>query len=378
MRNKNLLILAFITVVILVAASISSQNRAPQSVVSLSLLFPELKNQINSVTQLSVESAEGAININKQGDNWLITESGNYPARFDKVKQTVLALADLKQVSQKTSTPSLFSELDVADIHAENSKSRLLTLKDASGTTLASLIVGRDAGSGVYVRKPQTNETWQTSGKLDISSDVVAWVEQNLLDIADDRIFDTRLEHPDGKVVTITRAKGEKDFTVLDVPKDKQAKSGYFVNQIGTILSNLTIENVKARQGFTFPDTAIKTTIRTYDGLVATILTANVDGANVISLDFNVDEALLAAAAAAPAAETKPAEKEAIVIGEPAKDAAPKVIDVRKEVADLNSRVGSWVYTITSAKYGLLVKEPIDVIQDKPVEPAKTKEKKPG
>ena len=378
MRNRNLLILAFITVVILVAASISSQNRAPQTVVSLSPLFPELKNQINSATQLSVESAEGTININKQDDKWLITEAGNYLARFDKIKQTVLALADLKQVSQKTSTPSLFSELDVADIHAENSKARLLTLKDASGNVLASLIVGRDAGSGAYVRKPQTNETWQTSGKLDISSDVVAWVEQNLLDIADDRIFDTRLDHPDGKVVSITRAKGEKDFTVLDVPKDKQTKSGYFVNQIGTILSNLTIENVKARQGFTFPDTAIKTTIRTYDGLVATIVTANVDGANVISLDFNVDEALLTAAAAAPVTPEQPAAKEAIVIGEPAKDAAPQPIDVRKEVADLNSRVGSWVYTITSAKYGLLVKEPIDVIQDKPVEPAKTKEKKPG
>jgi len=378
MRNRNLLILSFITVVILVAASISSQNRAPQTVVTQSPLFPELKNQINSATQLSVETAEGAINITKQGDNWVITESGNYPARFDKVKQTVLALADLKQVSQKTSTPSLFSELDVDDIHAEKSKSKLLTLKDASGNALASLIVGRDAGSGAYVRKPQTNETWLTNGKLDISSDVLAWVEQNLLDIADDRIFDTRLEHPDGKVVSITRAKGEKDFTVLDVPKDKKAKSGYFVNQIGTILSKLTIENVKARQGFTFPDTAIKTTIRTYDGLVATIVTANVDGANVISLDFSIDEALLAAAAAAPASPEQPSEKEAIVIGEPAKDAAPKVVDVRKEVADLNSRISGWVYTITSAKYGLLVKEPIDVIQDKPVEPAKTKEKKPG
>ncbi len=365
MSNRSLLILSFITLVIIIAASVSSQKRAPQTVVETSLLFPELKDKINAVAQLSVESADGAINISKQGDNWQIVESGNYPARFDKIKQTVLAVADMKIISGKTSTPSLFAELGVEDTTAENSGSRLLTLKDTTGNTLASLIAGNPGmagGTGIYVRKPSTNETWLASGTLEISNDVADWIEQNLLDITDDRILDTRIEHPDGTVLAISRAKGDKDFSVADVPEGKEAKSGYFINQIGTILSKLMIENVKSRQGFTFPATATKTSIRTYDGLIATIMTANVEGANYISLDFSVDETLVATVTATP---EQPAEKEPIVIGEPAKDTAAPTIDVHKEAADLNSKVTNWVYTIPSAKYGLLVKLPTDVMQDK-------------
>lgn len=368
MSNRSLLILSFITLVIIIAAVVSNQKRAPQTVVETSLLFPELKDQINAVAQINIESSDGAININKQGDNWQIVESGNYPARFDKIKQTVLTMADMKILSEKTSTPSLFAELGVEDTTVENSASRLLTLKDTTGNTLASLIVGSPGmagGSGIYVRKPGTNETWLASRALEISNSVSDWIEQNLLDIADDRILDTRIEHPDGTVLTISRAKGDKDFSVVDVPEGKEPKSGYFINQIGTILSKLVIENVKARQGFTFPDTATKTTIRTYDGLVGMIMTANVEGENYISLDFSVDESLLATTAATP---EQPAENQPIVIGEPEKDTATAAIDVRKQAADLNNKVANWVYTIPSSKYGLLVKLPAEVVQDKTTE----------
>ena len=371
MSNRSLLILSFITLVIIIAASVSSQKRAPQTVVETALLFPDLKNQINTVAQLGIESADGTVTISKQSDTWQIVESGNYPARFDKIKQTVLALAEMKILSAKTSNPSLFSELGVEDTTAENSASRLLTLKDTSGNALAAVIIGTSSGSGTYVRKQGANETWLASGTLDIANAVTGWIEQNLLNIADDRIFDTRIEHPDGSVLSVNRAKGDKDFTVLDVPTGKEAKSGYFVNQIGTILSKLMIENVKVREGFTFPDTATKTTVRTYDGLVATIMTANVDGANHISLDFSVDEALIATAAT-PVTPEQPAEKEAIVIGEPEKPAATPAVDVRKEVDDLNSSISNWVYTIPSAKYGLLVKLPTDVTQDKATEQTST------
>ena len=368
MSNRRLLLLSFITLIIIVAAVISNKDRAPQTVIESADLFPGLKDQINDVAQISIESATASLNMKKQSENWLITEAGDYPARFDKIKQTVLSLADMKILSAKTSNPALFSELGVEDTTAEKSSSNLLTLKDAGGKSLAAVVVGNlrtsdTAGdTGVYLRKPGGNETWLTSGVLQVSSDVIEWIEQNLINIADDRIMDTRIEHPDDSVFAISRVKGETDFTVTEIPKGKESRSAYFINQTGTILSNLTVENVKAREGFVFPDTATKTTVRTYEGLIASITTANIEGANYIALDFTVDESLITATTATTS--DKP-EQEAIVIGEPEKKAETAPIDVRKEAAELNSKVTRWVYTIPSSKYALLVKKVTDVTQDK-------------
>jgi Domain of unknown function (DUF4340) len=368
MSNRRLLILSFITLIIIVAAVISSKGRAPQTVIESAELFPGLKDQINSIAGITIESASGTLNLKKQGEDWLIAEAGDYPARFDKVKQTVLTLADMKIQSEKTSNPALFSELGVEDITAEKSTSQLLSLKDGSGNALASVITGDlrtsdiAGDTGVYVRKPGANETWLASGVIQVSSDVIEWIEQNLVNIADDRILDTRIEHPDGSVLAISRAKGQEDFAVTEIPEGKESRSAYFINQTGTILSNLTVENVKAREGFVFPDTATKTTVRTYEGLIASITTANIEGANYIALDFTVDESLMTATATATS--DKP-EQEAIVIGEPEKKAETAPIDVRKEAAELNSKVTRWVYTIPSSKYALLVKKVTDVTQDK-------------
>ena len=369
MSNRRLLLLSFITLIIIVAAVISNKDRAPQTVIESADLFPGLKDQINDVAQISIESATTSLNMKKQGENWLITEAGDYPARFDKIKQTVLSLADMKILSAKTSNPALFSKLGVEDTTAEKSSSNLLTLKDAGGKSLAAVIVGNlrisdTAGdTGVYLRKSGGNETWLTSGVLQVSSDVIEWIEQNLVNIADDRIMDTRIEHPDDSVLAISRLKGEEDFTVTEIPEGKESRSAYFINQTGTILSNLTVENVKAREGFVFPDTATKTTVRTYEGLIASITTANIEGANYIALDFTVDESLMTATTTA-ATPDKP-EQETIVIGTPEKKAETAPIDVRKEAAELNSKVTRWVYTIPSSKYALLVKKVTDVTQDK-------------
>ena len=381
MRNKSLLILSFITLIIIVAAVISSRGRTPQTVIETAMLFPDLKGRINDVAEIAVETPAGAIHVRKQGEVWAITESDNYPARFDKIKETALTLAEMRILSAKTSNASLFAEIGVEDITAENAKSKLVTLKDSGGNALASLVVGHPRvgrtpeDSGVYVRKAGTNESWLVDKTIALSAEAVDWIEQDLLDIADSRILDTRIEHPDGMVLTINRPKGEEHFSVLDIPKDKQPRSSYFIDQVGTILSKLTIENVKARSGFTFPDTAVKTTIRTYDGLVAHVTTANVEGLNHITLEFSVDESLLPASTSDTAA---PAETKPIVVGEQPKEETKTAEDIRKEVADLNTKVANWVYIINSSKYGLLVKQPTDVLQDKTEEKPAAEAPKPA
>jgi hypothetical protein len=236
----------------------------------------------------------------------------------------------------------------------------LLTFKDGSGNIVASLIVGRPGQSGAsknspgqYVRKSGSNDTYLTNRGLELSVRSTDWIETGLLNIADDRIMETTITHTDGATVSLLREQGEENFTVTNLPEGMVSRSFYFTNQPGTFLSDLSINNASARSAFTFPETHAQTTIKTYDGLVASITSANVDGVNYAAIDFSVDEARIEASAGG--------ESEAIVIGEPGTEPT----DVRKEASELHNKVANWVFIISTPKYLLLTKHPDELMDNK-------------
>jgi len=343
MRNKPLLVLSLITVIVIVAAVISSLNRAPQTRIEQSVLFPQLKERVNQITEVIIESGTASLHIAKQDDKWLIQEADNFPAGFDKLRKLVLDVTEMNIISEKTTNPELFAELGVDD-PAEDSISHLLTFRDPSGNTIESVIVGkqRQTGSaGLYVRKPGGNHTFLTGGTLAVSTNIADWIDKNLLDIDNDRIMETIIEHPDGTKVELIREQGQENFTLLNIPEDKQPKSAYFINQPATFLAALTIDNLKPADAVTFPDSTIMTTIKTYDGLVGSIRSSEIDGIDYITISFSVEEVILAGHEA---------------------DA------IRQEVAYLNNKVAGRVFVIPVSKYYLLDKKPEELLEDRPAD----------
>jgi hypothetical protein len=152
--------------------------------------------------------------------------------------------------------------------------------------------------------------------------------------------MEVTIEHPDGETLTLTRQEGEEIFTLAAVPEGRKPRSQYFTNQPATFLAKLNIENAQSQTNFSFPETLVKTTFRSYDGLVATVYSAKLDGINFASMEFSVDEGMLG---------NEP--NDAIVIGE-----QETHIDVRQEVADLNNKTGNWVFVIPQSNYLLLTK----------------------
>ncbi|MGY8813536.1 MAG: DUF4340 domain-containing protein [Gammaproteobacteria bacterium] len=356
MKNKRLLILACLTLVIIVAASISTNKRAPQTVIEKISLAPELKSQINNVAQIIIESADGAVHIAKDDNEWVVMQADNYPALFNKVKKLVLDTADLYVLSEKTSNPALFNELGVEEITEENSNSTLLTLLDSSGTSLTSIIVGNSRNQdSVYVRTAGSNNTYLVSGQPEVSTKSTDWIEKTLFNIADERVMGVTIEHPSGEVLMLNRPQGEENFTLTTVPEGRKSRSEYFTNQPGTFLSSVAILDAKSREVFSFPELPVKTIISTYDGLVATVNSAKVDGQDHASLEFSVDESLYTS--------TQDMDDSAIVIGEE----EPATLDIRQEVQDLNNKVRGWVFVIPQAKHLILSKttsELTDVIEE--------------
>ena len=346
MNNKSLLILALITIVIIVAAAISSSDRAPQTVIEKPLLSAEIKDRINDVAQIIIESADHVVHITKMDDEWAIMQADNYPARFEKVKKLVLDVADFKILSEKTSNPELFAELGVEDPGADNSRSTLLSLLDGTGNNLSSIILGKTrSADALYVRKAGSNNTYLIEGQADASTDPADWIEKALLDIANERVMEVTIQHPEDDVVNLIRARDSENFTLTNIPEGRKSRSEYFTNQPGTFLADLTIENARSRETFIFSEPQVITTIKTYDGLVATMNSAKIDNLNYVAINFSVDETLIRQ-------DVGGDENNTIVIGEQ----ATEQLDVRQEMEQLNDIVSKWVFVIPQSRYLLLGK----------------------
>ena len=105
MIKNKLILLLFITIAVIVAATIFADLRAPQSQKEKIPFFPELTKQIELVNYISIKGYNDSINLTRKNDIWGIDEFDGYPALADKIKSTVLGAADLKINAPKTTLP---------------------------------------------------------------------------------------------------------------------------------------------------------------------------------------------------------------------------------------------------------------------------------
>lgn len=368
MRYRNLAILAVITVVVIVAASIVSYLNAPTTGIQKKPLFPGMEKKINDVAEVVIKDSDHTLNLVKKNGTWAIAQADNYPAMFDKVKPLIVNTAELSILEKKTSTPSLYPRLGVEDLDTRGATSHLLTLKDAAGKVLASLIVGKKQKSaapgdtpGVYVRLPDSKQSLLVEGELPVSSRVEDWFQRNLFNIRADRIESIAIQHPGGKEVSLSRQNGNDKFKLANIPKGSKPRSDVFLYRMGSIMEGVYAQNVKALNNYQFPEDHATTTIRTFDGLVATVKAGASDGRNYVHYHFDVDASKLKK----PAESSSSKDKGAAEKKTSASAAAGRKPDVRKEAETYNKMLADWVYTIPEYKYDLLVETMHNLTQPK-------------
>jgi Domain of unknown function (DUF4340) len=390
MRKTAFFALSIATVLAVAAAMFVSKQRAPESELAQSALFPGLAEHINDVARIEVKSKDGHTTVRKDGERWVIEDRGGYPALFDKVKATVVAVADLEVLEPKTTNKELYPRLGVEGIDAEPSSSVLVSLADGQSKPLAALLVGKPRSGGplgTYVRRPDEPQAWLVRGQVEVSADPVEWMERELLNIAPERIREITIEKAGDKPVRVFKNEPkDKDFVLADLPKGTKLKSQLTLNGLANVLEQLRLDDVKKRAGFELPKGHTVTTLRGFDGLVAMVQSAVIDDKTHAVFEFSYDAAAAAkpektpptpgpapdqtpAAAPAAAGAEKPAgapeatpaaaaaEKPAVAPEAPKSEAPapqPTKPSVADEVATLNAKVAEWVYLLPSYKAKLL------------------------
>ncbi len=349
MKSNKLIILSLVTIVVVLAATMMSRHRAPSTSLQKQPLFPDLLEKVNDIASVSLSKQGKTLTLVREDKQWLIQQSDNYPANFGKIRETVIAVAELRILAEKTGNPKRYKRLGVEDPATEGASSLLLSLFDTGGDALASLIVGKPRHSksagdkpGLYVRLPDTQTALLVEGRLDVSATAMDWFERNLFSIHADRIKHIHIAHADGSSVDLGRENSVDDFTVDNLPAGMEMQSNVVISRMGTMLENIFVDNVINADKLTGIEQTV-TTVRTFDGLIVSIVSAEIDGVNYSGFGFSVDEKALP-----PPADENTEEEATASSGKP---------DPVEEANTLNKTLSGWAYAIPEFKYELFTRK---------------------
>lgn len=399
MRKKGLFLLSGITVVAIAAAAWAVRERSSSASTSTrgGQVFSGLADRLNEATELFVTDGKGSLTLRREGDAWGLVESGNYPAKFEKLKETIVGLSRLEIEEPKTRKKEQYAALGVQDPAPEGTTSKRVVLKNAKGETLAAAVVSepkyRGSSQTLYVRREGDDQVYLCEGRLTLNVAPQDWLERELLRLEGDRVQEVRIVHKDGEEVNVGRStENHTQFEIKNLPPEQEPSYAGVANNLGTALSSLELVDAKPESEVDFSaEPLAKAYFRCHDGLSIEIESARVAEKTWIKLHALYEEPAAAEpssaqAAEEPAGETPAASPDGEVPGDqaPEEEAAaappgeaeasapdgeaadpeePNPETIQQEVADLNEKFTGWAFEIQSYKGDVLARRMEDLLK---------------
>jgi hypothetical protein len=196
---------------------------------------------------------------------WSIPSHHNYPADGkDRLAKTAASVMDLKKERIASDNPKDHEEFGVVDpldpaAKGTRGRGKRVRLFDASGTTLADYIFGKDTKDGGghrYVRVPDQKQTYAVKVAPDISVKFEDWVETDLLKIGSTTVkkvtidrYSFNLNEPAPKnrsTSFLSRDDSAAPWKVNEV-KDTEEVNNDTINTLTSTLSGLKLTGVRPK-----------------------------------------------------------------------------------------------------------------------------------
>jgi hypothetical protein len=285
-------------------------------------LLPNLK--VADVAELDVRDAKSHVTLQRKDNGWIVQERGNYPADFKAISDLIIKLIDLKVVQSESIGDSLMPRVELVE-PAEGKKAgegtgTQVAMKDASGKTLANLVLGKtilkkDPGNplpsavdgvpaGRYVRVLDNNSVVVVSDPLaSATAQPGRWIDKSFAKV--DRIKTLAATGSDGVQWKISRELEWSPWKFAGGTGELDAGSAVAaVNALG----NLSFSDVAVTAKPEDEGTPVTLTAETFDNLVYTIkLSKRKTGDEYL---VNISVAGDPPAERPPEKDEKPADKE--------------------------------------------------------------------
>jgi len=378
MKAKHLLILFVLAAGMAVLAYVTS--RRPEAVTPDRVgrrVFPELP--VNEIRRLCVTSPGSTATVARVGDRWVCFERFNYPADFVKVKEALLALADLKVGQVVRIEPERRDELGLlpppgpAGDGADARGTRVEVFAE-DGHVVASLLLGKEhvrqpdgapAGfrgspDGRYVSTGPGGDVYRISDALQVFSDrPTDWIDAELLNVPGADVRRITITGPDREPVNLIRGE-DGSLRLAGLAGDEEADSSKLYG-VESALSYLRFTDVvdpattDEELGMAQPTVFQATTTQDVQ------YTVWIGGSPEASDDRSIRIGVALAAAAPPAGATDAEQPGAAEEGETGED---KGVDP-EEILRLNDQLSKWTYAIPSYKAEALTRSRADLLKKK-------------
>jgi len=366
MNSKALYALSGLTIVLIGATLYMTPSPTSERIAPGERMFANLDPKaLNDAADLTVTAKGKTFTIYLKDGTWVVKEMSDYPADTALVRKALFSLTELRPYEAKTKDPARLAKLELDDPKGKEAQSKQLTVKDKGGKVLADVIYGKANTTNVilgkemvYVRKAGSDQAWLAEGDPTLKAEPLEWITRAVIDVDVERVRDVETKSPKGELVLhLAKEKADdKDYTIKNLPAGRKPKEARTIGYVAESLDNANLDDVRKVGEIDFEKNGIGAgTWRTFDGLVITAKMAEVDKKFWVSLSAEVDEA-------------------ALLKDKPKADSKLKDADtVRKEAAEINSRVKAWAFHLPTTSSRFMTYKIEDLL-----EPEKKDEEKKG
>ncbi|MGD0189662.1 MAG: DUF4340 domain-containing protein [Rhizomicrobium sp.] len=283
-RRRNLSILAIAAVVLSILAVLAlwaqeqelARHYVPRP------LFAQLPHEVGAgeITHLRIQSKKNTIDVVFRPDKgWVVASDGDYLASFEQVRQTIIGMAQMQTIEPKTSRAEWLHYVNL-DAPPQGD-GILISLTNEKGDVLASIITGKsqDIGDssgamGLFVRKPDTSQSWLVRSVFQPKADLGDWLDKQTIDVDRSRIQDVEVEPADGPAYEVRREKpSDEAFMLVNPPKGREVAYPGAADGVAAAIVGFAFDGVKPAREIDFSQHATRLVTRTFDGLTLTAAT---------------------------------------------------------------------------------------------------------
>ncbi|MGA9573838.1 MAG: DUF4340 domain-containing protein [Lysobacterales bacterium] len=347
--KRIFLYLAVLTVVALaVVVLVTPRDGSSEKSTVDKLLLPTIADRINDVDRVEIVTAgdNTVATLVKTDDAWQLEQMNGYHADWPKLQALLAALAQAKVVEAKTDKPEYYDRLGVEDVSAEKAGSVLVRI--GIGDESTGILIGHKANGrqGQYVRLQDSAGSALVDREFEVPRNTLDWADTSIIDINSSEVAEVEIIHPASERVLVMRVSADQtDFELAGIPPDREIKSSWAVNSLGSVFSLLNMQSVRP-EGEVDWTNAVKLRLLMFSGVEI-----------LADLVQSGDEYLLRLRASHPAASVVSQEDN----GADAENQAEA--EVAKQVETINKKVVGWAYGISRQKYESMVKKPEDLLK---------------
>jgi hypothetical protein len=298
-RRRNLAILVAIAVVMILLAVLAvwRQMRESEPRYVEESFFPKLAQHVRQIADIRISSKSGTFDVVFKPDaGWVVAQHDNYPASFERLRETVVGMAALETIEPKTARADWLPLIDLGTPPHGNGVE--ISLLDEKGHVIAAMIAGKtvDIGDqsgaqGLFARKPDSNQAWLLRSVFEPKASPAQWLDKNVMDVDRARISEVDVDPVGSPSFTVLRAKpSDSDFMIANMPAGRSVAFDGAADGVAAAITEFAFDDVKPARDFDFSDSSktARVVTKTFDGLTVTteVLQQGQDYWATVSADF--------------------------------------------------------------------------------------------